>query len=139
MKNVKQATQQLLDVLQSLDAKGRRRFLRAAPSGDATAINFPHNGAYVNGAIKDISSTGLSCSFAEDPQLEKNSLFSDIQIQLHNVLLKLEGIVFGSRMDNGDKVYVVVFTQRINPSDRTKIRKYIQTNIQSKLEGELSQ
>jgi hypothetical protein len=49
----------------------------------------------------------------------------------------VEGVVFGSRMDGNEKVYVVIFTQRIDPEVRTKIRKYIQQNLQNKMDEEL--
>ncbi|MDR2028911.1 MAG: PilZ domain-containing protein [Treponema sp.] len=136
--DINKAVRQLLEILHVFDAKGRRRFLRATSENETlTTINIPHNNTYVNGVIKDISSTGLSCSFSEDPKLEKNSLCQDIQIKLQSVLLKLEGIVFGSRMDGLNKIYVVVFTQRIDPSVRVKIRKYIQGNIQAIIDAEL--
>ncbi|MDR1374112.1 MAG: PilZ domain-containing protein [Treponema sp.] len=136
--DINKAIRQLLEILNLFDAKGRRRFLRATSENEAlTTINIPHNNAYVNGVIKDISSTGLSCAFADDPKLEKNSLCQDIQIKLQSALLKLEGIVFGSRIDGLNKIYVVVFTQRIDPSVRIKIRKYIQNNIQAAIDAEL--
>lgn len=136
--DINKAIRQLLEILHAFDAKGRRRFLRATSENEAlTTLNIPHNNTYINGVIKDISSTGLSCTFAEDPNLEKNSLCQDIQIKLQSALLKLEGIVFGSRMDGLNKIYVVVFTQRIDPSVRVKIRKYIQGNIQAIIDEEL--
>ncbi|MDR2185215.1 MAG: PilZ domain-containing protein [Treponema sp.] len=136
--DINKAIRQLLEILHVFDAKGRRRFLRATSENETlTTINIPYNNAYVNGVIKDISSTGLSCTFTEDPNLEKNSLCQDIQIKLQSTLLKLEGIVFGSRMDGLSKIYVVVFTQRIDPSVRVKIRKYIQGNIQAAIDAEL--
>jgi hypothetical protein len=53
------------------------------------------------------------------------------------MLLKAEGIVFGSRMDGLEKIYVILFTQRIDPDVRIKIRRYIQSNLQAKMDGEL--
>jgi hypothetical protein len=37
-------------------------------------------------------------------------------------------------MDGITKIYVIIFTQRTDPDVRTKIRKYIQLNLQSKLD-----
>jgi hypothetical protein len=95
------------------------------------------NGTFVNGIIKDISVVGLSCSFTDDPKLAKNSLYGDIQIRLQTQLLKAEGIIFGSRMDGDEKVYVILFTQRIDPDARIRIRKYIQSTLQSRMDNEL--
>ncbi|MDR2020487.1 MAG: PilZ domain-containing protein [Treponema sp.] len=136
--NIKNSIKYILDILNACEAKGRRKYIRVTTgSENMPTINIPHNGTYINGVIKDISSAGLSCSFAPDPELGKNTLCSDIQIKLQGMLLKVEGIIFGSRMEGQEKIYVLVFTQRTDPVVRMKIRKYIQTAIQAKMEAEL--
>ena len=128
---------QLIGTLNKVDAKGRRKYIRALISNEAnTNVNLPMNGTFISGAIKDISVVGFSCSFREDPDLTKNVLFKDIQIRLQSQILKAEGIVFGSRMEGEDKNYVILFTNRIDSDVRTKIRKYIQSNLQSKMDTE---
>jgi len=130
--------QALLDVLQAAKAKGQRKYIRADARDEAmTTLNVPHGGTYITGKIWDISVVGLACVFSEDPELYKNTLQSDLQIKLQSVLLKAEGIVLGSRMDGIDKVYVFVFTQKLDPSVRTKIRAYIQKNLQAKMDEEM--
>ena len=133
-----EVVKQLIAVLNSVNAKGRRKYIRALTEKETNVtVNLPINGTYVVGLIKDISVVGFSCSFRDDPDLTKNSLFNDIQIRLQTQLLKAEGIVFGSRMDGGQKTYVVLFTQRVDPSLRTRIRKYIQSYLQNKMDSEL--
>jgi hypothetical protein len=130
------AIKQLTDILNAADAKGRRKYIRATTENEANiTANFPLNGAFVNGVIKDISVVGFSCAFDTDPELVKNTLFQDLQIKLQSILIKAEGIVFGSRMDGSNKIYVILFTQRIDPDVRTKIRKYMQSNLQAKLDN----
>ncbi|MCL2833357.1 MAG: PilZ domain-containing protein [Treponema sp.] len=132
------AMKQLFDTLRTVDAKGRRKYIRAVIDSEAnTTVNFPNHGTFVHGSIKDISVVGFSCHFDEDPNFPKNSLHQDIQIKLQTNILKAEGIVFGSRMDGNTKIYVVLFTQRIDPDTRARIRRYIQSNLQTKLESEL--
>ena len=129
---------QLVDILNSVNAKGRRKYLRAETEKEVnTTINLPINGTFVNGVVKDISTVGFSCSFAEDPGLTKNGLFSDIQIRLATQILKAEGIVFGSRADETEKTYVILFTKRLSPDARTRIRKFIQFFLQAKMDTEL--
>jgi hypothetical protein len=129
---------QIIDILNAADAKGRRKYLRATTENETnTTINLPMNGAFINGQIKDISVVGISCAFDYDPGLVKNALFKGIQVKLQSTLLNVEGIVFGSRMDGGLQIYVILFTQRIDPVVRTKIRKYIQQHLQSKMDEEL--
>ena len=129
---------QVLEALKDVNAKGRRKYIRACIENEAMAtINLAHGGNFINGNIKDISVVGISCAFDDDPELTKNALFKDIQIKLQTMILKVEAIVFGSRMDGNNKIYVLLFTQRIDPDVRTKIRKYIQQNLQNKMDAEL--
>ena len=128
----------IFEVLKTVDAKGRRKYIRATTGEEANAsLNLPLEGSFVNGQIKDISVVGISCTLEGNPEITKNSLFKDIQIRLQGNLLKVEGIVIGSRMDGKQKIYVVLFTQRIDPEVRTRIRKYIQQNLQGKMDAEL--
>ena len=128
----------IFEVLKTVDAKGRRKYIRATTDKEPNAtVNLPLNGMFVNGQIKDISVVGISCTMEGNPEITKNSLFKDIQVKLSSHLLKVEGIVIGSRMDGKEKIYVVLFTQRIDPEVRTKIRKYIQQNLQGKMDMEL--
>jgi hypothetical protein len=128
---------QVLAALKAVNARGLRKYIRAAPDNEAmTAINFPYNNEYIKGTIKDISAMGLSCVFDEDPLLEKNSLCQNVQIKLQSMLLKIEGIVFGFRIDGDTKIYVIIFTQRTDPSVRTKIRIYAHSVMQARLDAE---
>jgi hypothetical protein len=136
--NLPASIKYILEILKTVDAKGRRKYIRATIDNESmTTINLPLNGTFVNGTIKDISVVGLSCTFTEDPDLAKNTLFQNVQIKLQSMLLKVECIIFGSRMDGLSKIYVVLFTQRIDPEVRTKIRKYIQQTLQSKMDAEM--
>jgi len=129
----------IVETLKVTNAKGRRKYIRASTEREATAtINMPHNGEFIKGLIKDISVVGVSCKFEIDPGLKKNEFFKDIQIKLQSMLIKAEAVVFGSREDNGEKSYVLLFTQRIDPDVRVKIRKYIQMNLQSKMDSEIN-
>ena len=128
---------QMTDILNSVNAKGRRKYIRALTDKETNiTVNLPMNGTFVNGVIRDISTVGFSCSFADDPGIAKNSLFTDIQIRLQTQLLKAEGIIFGSRKDENEKIYVILLTQRTSPDVRTRIRKFIQSLLQSRMESE---
>jgi hypothetical protein len=132
------AVSQIMMVLQTVNAKGRRKYIRATIENESnTTVNLPWAGEFVNGMIKDISVVGISCTLDTNPEIPKNTLFKDIQIKLQSSLLKVEGIVFGSRMEGSEKIYVLLFTQRNDPDVKTKIRKYIQQNLQNKIDVEL--
>jgi hypothetical protein len=136
--DIKKTVTRVFEVLEKVNAKGRRKYIRATIDKEAnTTVNLPFEGEFVHGKIKDISVVGISCTMDGDPDIPKNTLIKDIQIRLQGSLLKVEGIVFGSRLDGTEKVYVFLFTQRINPDSRTKIRKYVQQNLQNKMDAEL--
>ncbi|MDR3020831.1 MAG: pilus assembly protein PilZ, partial [Treponema sp.] len=130
----------LLELLNALNVKGRRKYLRASTERESKAtMNMPLHGEFVNASIRDISVVGFSCSFESDPGLVKNEILKDIQIRLQSMLIKVEAVVFGSRTSvSQEKTYVFIFTQRIDPDVRVKIRKYIQQNLQSKMDIEIN-
>jgi len=131
---------QLITILQTANAKGRRKYIRAIMErGETNAtINLPVNGTFINGIIKDISVVGISCTLDGNPEISKNSLFKNIQIRLQTNLLKVEGILFGSRVEGMNTIYVILFTQRIDPDVRTKIRTYMQHTMQQKMDQYLA-
>lgn len=136
--DTKNAIIQVLTNLKTVDAWGRRKYIRVTSDNEAlTTVNLPYNNDFIKGVIKDISVAGLSCSFPVDPNIDKNSLISNIQIKLQSILLKAEGIVFGSRMDGLTKIYVLIFTQRTDPEVRVKIRKFIQSSLQVRMDTEM--
>ena len=130
---------QIMAALQNVNAKGRRKYIRAIMERgeNSNTINLPVNGNFVNGVIKDISVVGVSCTIDGNPEIPKNTLFKNIQIRLQTNLLKVEGILFGTRKDGLDTIYVILFTQRVDPDIRTKIRTYIQHSLQLKINPDL--
>jgi hypothetical protein len=133
------AMTQIMTALQNVNAKGRRKFIRAimGRGENSATINLPVNGNFVNGIIKDISVVGISCTLSGNPEIPKNTLFKNIQIRLQTSLLKVEGILFGTRTDGMDTIYVILFTQRVDPDIRTKIRTYIQHTLQQKMNPDI--
>jgi hypothetical protein len=129
------AIRKLYVILQSANARGRRKYIRVNTENETmTIINIPHNGRFIEGTIKDISVVGLSCTFNDDPGLEKNSLCQNMQIKLGSALLKAEAIVFGSREGEFARVYVFLFTQRTDPDMRVRIRKFNQSVLQARMD-----
>jgi len=137
--DMSKATGTILEALKNVNAKGRRKYIRASTERETMAtVNMPYNGEFINGVIKDISVVGVSCIFDEDPGFKKNTLLKDIQIRLQSMLIKVEAVAFGSRLNGDEKHYVLIFTQRIDPDVRVKIRKYIQVNLQNKMDSEIN-
>ena len=136
--DISMVIKQFITILNSVSAKGRRKYLRAIIEKETNVtVNIPLNGTFVNGTIRDISVVGFSCSFPEDPHLPKNTIYKDVQLRLQSQLLRVEGLAFGSRLDGEQRIYVILFTQHIDSNAKSRIRKYIQSNIQSKMDVEL--
>jgi hypothetical protein len=136
--DMERARRQILEILRVAAAKGRRKYLRAFLK-DGITISLPFDNGFLNGFVRDISSVGFSCVLDQDPGLAKNTLFQSIQIKIQNQLLNVEGIVIGSREEpGGGRCYVVLFSQRVNPDTRARIRRIIQQYLQAGLDQELA-
>ena len=130
---------QLVNILGSVDARGRRRYVRVLTETEANiTVSLPLNGTFINGAIKDIGTAGFSCTFEEDIELDKNTHFADIQIRLKTEFLKVQGMFFGSRMHGTEKIYVLLITQRTAADVQAKIRRFIRSLLQSRMDNELN-
>jgi hypothetical protein len=129
-------TAQIVNILNANEAKGRRKYLRTSTENEAqTMVNFPVGGQFVSGSVQDISTAGFSCIFTEDPGFSKNSSFSNVQIKLKHTILNVEAVIFGSRTEKNSKIYVALFTDRLSPDSKVKIRKYIYSDLQAKMDA----
>jgi hypothetical protein len=138
IKSDKKDVKTLLNALNAVGAKGRRKYVRTNTRGDTkVTLNIPVGDSYATGEIRDISMVGLSCAFPQETSLRKNTLLKDMQLKLHSTLIKAEGIVFGSREELAETIYVFLFTEKTDPSVRAKIRTFIQKNLQSKMDEEM--
>jgi len=138
--DLSKTTEVIMEMMNVMNVKGRRKFLRITPDRDTIAsINIPLGGEFLNGVIKDISVVGFSCVFNNNPVLKKSTLLKDIQIKLQSMLLNVEAVVFGSRDHEDEKIYVMLFTHRIDMETRSsKIRSYIQKNLQLRMDAEIN-
>ena len=136
--NLEKAITVLIEILQSVEAKGRRKFIRADTSKETIAsLNLSFRDEFIKGQIKDISVVGASCTLEDNPIIQKNTLFKDIQLKLQSSLLKVEGIVFGSRVEDKENKYVILFSQRIDTETKKKIRNFIHVIMQTKMDSEM--
>ncbi|MDR0730581.1 MAG: pilus assembly protein PilZ [Treponema sp.] len=127
---------QILNILNTNNAKGRRKYLRTTAEKEGQAVvNFPVGGQFLSGTVSDISTAGFSCVFNTDPGFPKNSSFPNVQIKLKHTIINVEAAILGSRLEGKDKMYVALFTDRISPDTQVKIRKYIQANIQARMDA----
>jgi CRP-like cAMP-binding protein len=131
----KKTTAQMQSILAHANAKGRRKYIRLVVKDESIAtINIPcPDGTFIRGSIQDISAAGVACIFEKDPHLEQNMVVSNMQLKLHTMLIKTEGTVFGVRIDNNVKTYVMMFSHHSDTSVSYKIRKYIHNLLQNRM------
>ncbi|MDR3147165.1 MAG: pilus assembly protein PilZ, partial [Treponema sp.] len=59
--------------------------------------------------------------------------------KLKHTILNVETVILGFRAEESSKVYVSLFTDRISPDSKVKIRKYIQGNLQARMDALMGQ
>ncbi len=133
---LEESTAILLEALKANEAKGRRKYVRASCDHDTlSSINVKIGEDLVRGRIQDISSVGFACVFDTDPGIKKNTLLQNMQLKLRGNLIQIDAVAFGVR-EAEQKIYVFLFTPRIAPLEKTKIRRYIQASLQTGIELE---
>lgn len=130
-----ESTRILLATLQANEAKGRRKYVRATCAGDTVSgMNLREGPFNASGKIQDISVVGFSCILDPDPQFKKNTVLHDIQLKLRASLVKVEAVVFGTRVVEDRTQYIMLLAPRTDPAVRDKIRNYIQYALQAEIE-----
>ncbi len=118
-------TAYIKEELKKIDAKGRRKYVRAH-------INDPHRASFSLrksdkthvGSILDISTNGMACSFQSELQLMADSYIKDLQLRLDGVVMNVAGKVAYVR-EGEKKVYVVLFDYKVTYKYREKIQYFV--------------
>ncbi|MDR1894711.1 MAG: PilZ domain-containing protein [Spirochaetales bacterium] len=140
--SLEQATKIMTKTLEANEVKRRRKYVRYKVEED---IHLPFNarieGVIRNGKILDISSAGLALVFdAEELNIPKNLLLTDIQLNLVGKRILVSGVILGHREvpEQGKTVYVLVFDARVSGDTKGVIRKYVNKMLQGIMEKEFS-
>jgi hypothetical protein len=133
---LRESSQIILKTLAAVEARGKRKYVRAKCDEKSATFNIRYMDRYVGGHIQDISSSGMAAVFDEPISLEPKSPLEDIQLKLRGKLLKVSGVVFGSRKHGGRDLYVVLFK---TPPQHIKLalHNFIFQTLQANLEREL--
>ena len=132
---VDESTRIMLRALDANEARGRRRYVRARTADDdRSSFNVTIAGQRVTGRILDISSVGMAVRLRDGIELPAKSLLRDIQLKLRATLVRVDGVVIGSRSD--DPAIRVILFQFAKGEDRArhKIRQYIHQTLQEAIE-----
>lgn len=132
----RESTQIILKMLAAVEARGKRKYVRAKCDDRTATFNVRHGDKYLAGRIHDISSAGMAVVFDEPIELQPKTPLPDIQLKLKGKLLKMSGVVFGSRKHGGQVVYVVLF-KKPQQQEKLALHNFIFQTLQGALEREL--
>ena len=136
-----EATKIVAKTLEANEVKRRRKYIRyRVEENYPLRLNAKLGDKLEDGNILDISSAGIAAVF-DNPALElvKNTLLSDIQLNLMGKRVRVSGVVLGFRdqSENSKRVYVIVFDTRVDGETKGVIRKYVNQKLQGILEHKL--
>jgi hypothetical protein len=113
----------ILKILDANEARGRRRYVRAA-GGAGCSVNFKVNDDLYVGDIVDISIGGMACILNDQSiRHSEGTVIRDIQLKLRGVISMLSGKIVIVRLDRLNRiVHVVLF-------DLHQMSKKVEQNI----------
>ena len=122
----------LLKMLEANEAKGRRRFIRAATAeNENTKFNVRIKNLIYTGRILDISIAGMAVSFDNMVELEVKTEIKDIQLIIRGIICRVSGIIAGNRQGD-DNCFVILFKE-VDDKSRVKIHSYIYKQLQDEM------
>ena len=127
-----ESTKIMLATLDSNEAKGTRKFVRAKCETSAT-FNLDFNNKRYSGIINDLSVVGMACVFDKNVDIKLHTIFKNIQLNLKGILCRLTGFVAGIRKLESN-VYVIMFKQNMGDDMREKIRNFIHKLLQKEID-----
>lgn len=128
----------ILKVLETAEAKGRRKFVRAKCDNTPNiSFNVKLTGEILNGKINDISSAGMSCYFDNNTmrELPINTHMPDIQLRLKGIIVMIAGKIVATRKVDNITYYVIMF-ENVDTVKRTRLQLFIHNFLQEELEAE---
>jgi hypothetical protein len=127
---IQASTKIILDALQANEARGRRKFIRAACDDDANAtMNYKDISGMYYGKLLDISSAGIAVKIERFGTFPLNSRLRDIQLKLRGSLVMTDVILMGKRRDAGN-VWIFIFDPNMSQNNKLIIHRYIKYTLQ---------
>ncbi|PKL23785.1 MAG: hypothetical protein CVV47_13315 [Spirochaetae bacterium HGW-Spirochaetae-3] len=133
-------TEILLRMLEANEARGRRRYVRAACPPDATDFSCATDEGVLRGWIRDLSSVGLSAVFVGCATPKAGSRLKDLQLNLKGVRVIVNGVVVGNTEVQGvGSISVLMFEPAsVNDDKRIKLRAFIRKTLQATMDKALA-
>lgn len=133
-------TEILLRMLEANEARGRRRYVRAACAPDAADFSCATDEGVLRGWIRDLSSVGMSAAFVDCPTPRAGSRLKDLQLNLKGVRVIVNGVVVGNHEAPGvGTISVLMFEPAsVNEDKRGKLRAFIRKTLQATMDKALA-
>jgi c-di-GMP-binding flagellar brake protein YcgR len=127
---IQASTKIILDALQANEAKGRRKYIRAACEDDANAtMNYKDETGMYYGKLLDISSSGMAVRFEHFRSFPINSKLRNIQLKLRGSPVMIDAVVMGKRRDD-EKIWIFLFDPNMRENNKLIIYRYIKYVLQ---------
>lgn len=117
----------LAKTLEANEARGRRKFVRAACAPGAGQCNVEHEGLTLRAELTDLSSVGMALRFEGEPSLRVGSVLKGIAISIKGQRLIADGVVVTKREGpEGSQIHVVMFApSSLDESRRDKLKTLV--------------
>ncbi len=138
--NPEDSSRELISLLDELNARGQRRYVRFGSNNDeiATIEMIRKNKKFV-GSVHDISSAGLSFSLPEGPSFTTRSKLKEFTLNLDGEIGHLSGtITIRRKLPSGLFLYVVMFDKGLAEETRNKLHIIIHGSLQKQFTQRLT-
>ncbi|GHV87106.1 hypothetical protein AGMMS50255_4020 [Spirochaetia bacterium] len=123
--DIKASTGILLNTLETTDARGRRRSIRADCEGEGNAAVIIKKGGYVfNGKLINISSAGIAARFDKPVAFEDNEKLSDVQLRLWGRPIMVQALVMGICKGEAN-VWIFLFDPGLRDEDKETVHNFV--------------
>lgn len=136
---LKESATIILKTLEANEVKGRRKYVRIrCTDKNPATFNAKIQDRLQEGIIIDISSVGMACRFnSHSVQLLPKQSINDIQLRLRGAICKAGGTIIGTRIQEGQTIYVLLFEKNLAPESKSKIQQFIYNSLQNQIDREL--
>ncbi|MDY6935661.1 MAG: hypothetical protein SVZ03_15745 [Spirochaetota bacterium] len=133
-------TNSIINILNSQNARGRRKYLRVKCKNIYKALFSIKLGKDLfQGRVVDISSAGMLCMFNHNIELSSGIYLNDILLNLKGYISKVAGQIAGERKIDGNDLYVIMFDYRKTYKERDKIHDFIYNILEQQMSAKIKE
>ncbi len=130
------------DILEMINSKGVRRYVRASCLGDKTAtVACEAGGKFLSYRLQDISSVGLACTIPlrDMEYFQEKSILRNTTLSLGKTQLLCSTVVYAVKREQDHATMILLFMKGTANDLKNIVRQYIFDLHQNQLDTELAQ